>query len=78
VRGMLSEARTRGAEALELSRQAHDAAGIADALLILADLEIAESLPQRRRRALAQEPWPEPNRDAAIEPVRPCQGPASE
>ena len=30
-------------------------AGIADALLVLAGIEIAESLPQQRRRALADE-----------------------
>jgi predicted ATPase/DNA-binding SARP family transcriptional activator len=53
--GLLNEARARGREALELSREAHDAAGIAEALLVLADLESAESFPQARRRALVQE-----------------------
>jgi predicted ATPase len=53
--GLLKEARARGAEALALSRQAGDSAGIAAALLALASLEVAESLPQRRRRELAQE-----------------------
>ena len=50
--------RTPGAgasEALALSRQVGDPAGIAHALLGLAQLEVAEPLPQRRRRALAEE-----------------------
>jgi predicted ATPase/DNA-binding SARP family transcriptional activator len=52
---LLNEARARGREALELSREAHDAAGIAEALLVLAASDMAESFPQARRRALAQE-----------------------
>ena len=51
----MKEARTRAAEALHLSRRAGDPAGIADALLGLAGLDMAENLPQRRRRALAEE-----------------------
>ena len=51
----LDDARARAAEALALSRQAGDPAGVADALLGQAELETAESLPQRRRRALAEE-----------------------
>ena len=53
--GPLNRARARGQEALDLSREARDVAGIADALQVLADLEMAESFPQRRRHALAQE-----------------------
>jgi len=53
--GPLNQARARGQEALDLSREARDVAGIADALQVLADLEMAESFPQRRRHALAQE-----------------------
>jgi predicted ATPase/DNA-binding SARP family transcriptional activator len=53
--GLLKEARAKAATALELSRREGDPAGIADALLVLAGLEMAETLPQRRRRALAEE-----------------------
>jgi predicted ATPase/DNA-binding SARP family transcriptional activator len=53
--GSMEHARARATEALELSRDAQDAAGIAEALLGLAQFEIAESLPQKRRRALAEE-----------------------
>jgi predicted ATPase/DNA-binding SARP family transcriptional activator len=53
--GLMKEARAKAAEALELSRQVGDPGGIADALLVLAGLEMAETLPQRRRRALAEE-----------------------
>jgi predicted ATPase/DNA-binding SARP family transcriptional activator len=53
--GSLEDARARANEALSLSRQADDPAGIAHALLGLAQLEVAEPLPQRRRRALAEE-----------------------
>jgi predicted ATPase/DNA-binding SARP family transcriptional activator/class 3 adenylate cyclase len=53
--GLLSRARAQAFEALELSRGAGDGAGIADSLLALASLEMAETHPQRRRRALAQE-----------------------
>jgi predicted ATPase/DNA-binding SARP family transcriptional activator len=53
--GLIGEARARAAEALDLSRQVGDPAGIADALLVLAGTEMAESLPQQRRRALAEE-----------------------
>jgi predicted ATPase/DNA-binding SARP family transcriptional activator len=53
--GLMKEARAKAAEALDLSRQVGDPAGIADALLVLASSEMAESLPQQRRRALAEE-----------------------
>jgi predicted ATPase/DNA-binding SARP family transcriptional activator len=53
--GSLEDARAGANEALSLSRQAGDPAGIAHALLGLAQLEVAEPLPQRRRRALAEE-----------------------
>ena len=53
--GSLEGARAGAIEALALSRQAGDPAGIAAALLGLAHLEVAESLPQSRRRALAEE-----------------------
>ena len=53
--GSLADARDRASEALALSRQAGDPVGIAHALLGLAHLEVAESLPQERRRALAEE-----------------------
>jgi tetratricopeptide (TPR) repeat protein len=51
----LENARAGASEALALSRQVGDPAGIAHALLGLAQLEVAEPLPQRRRRALAEE-----------------------
>jgi predicted ATPase/DNA-binding SARP family transcriptional activator len=53
--GSLEDARVKANEALALSRQAGDPAGIAHALLGLAQLEVAEPLPQRRRWALAEE-----------------------
>ena len=53
--GSMEDAQARAIEALALSRQAGDPAGIADALLGLAQFEVAESLPQTRRRALAEE-----------------------
>jgi predicted ATPase/DNA-binding SARP family transcriptional activator len=49
------DARTKAVEALALSREAAEPAGVADALLALASLDMAESHPQRRRRALADE-----------------------
>lgn len=53
--GLMKEARAKAAEGLDLSRRAGDPAGIADALLVLAGIEMAETLPQQRRRALAEE-----------------------
>jgi predicted ATPase len=53
--GSMEDARARASEALALSRQAGGPAGIAEALLGLAHLEVAESLPQPRRAALAEE-----------------------
>ena len=53
--GLMREARAKAAEALDLSRQVGEPAGIADALLVLAGIETAESSPQQRRRALAEE-----------------------
>jgi tetratricopeptide (TPR) repeat protein len=53
--GLLNEARSTGVEALALSRAAGEPAGIADALLSLASLDMGESHPQPRRRALADE-----------------------
>jgi predicted ATPase/DNA-binding SARP family transcriptional activator len=53
--GMLEQARALATEAVVLSRQAGDVAGIADALLELSDMDAAESLPQRRKRALSEE-----------------------
>jgi predicted ATPase/DNA-binding SARP family transcriptional activator len=53
--GELVKARDQAAEALALSRETGDPAAIADALLALADLDLAESFPQVRRRALAEE-----------------------
>jgi predicted ATPase/DNA-binding SARP family transcriptional activator len=52
---MPNEARSKANDALALSRDAGEPAGIADALLCLASLEMAESHPQPRRRALADE-----------------------
>ena len=42
-------------EALDLSREAGEAAGVAEALLALASVDVAEIHPQERRRALAAE-----------------------
>jgi tetratricopeptide (TPR) repeat protein len=53
--GSMESARASAIEALALSRQAGGPAGIAEALLGLAHLEVAESLPQPRRAALAEE-----------------------
>jgi predicted ATPase/DNA-binding SARP family transcriptional activator len=50
-----SDARSVAAEALALSREAGEPAGVADALLVQASLDMAESHPQPRRRALADE-----------------------
>ncbi len=55
TRGPLDKARSKAADALAISREAAEPAGVADALLAMADLEMAASLPQRRRRALADE-----------------------
>src|SRR4051794_13947088 len=52
VGGLIEQTRIRAIEALALSRQAGDPSGIADALLLLAHLETAESFPQRRKQAL--------------------------
>jgi predicted ATPase/DNA-binding SARP family transcriptional activator len=51
----LEQARARAADALALSRRTGDPAAVADALLGLAELEMGETFPQRRRRALAEE-----------------------
>jgi hypothetical protein len=48
-------ARAEALEALALSRQAGNPAGIAKALLALAELDVAESFPQPRRLQLAKE-----------------------
>jgi predicted ATPase/DNA-binding SARP family transcriptional activator len=53
--GSMEEARATASDALALSRQAGDPAGIGQALLGLAHLEAAEPLPQHRRRAMAEE-----------------------
>ena len=55
TRGPLDEARSKAAEALAISREAAEPAGVADALLAMASLDMAESHPQRRRRALVDE-----------------------
>ena len=55
VQARLEEARACAADALDLSREAGGAAGIAEALLNLGSLEVAESHPRRRRRAFAEE-----------------------
>jgi tetratricopeptide (TPR) repeat protein len=54
-RGSKEKWKAVAVDALALSRQAGDGGGIAEALLALGDLEVAESLPQRRRHALAEE-----------------------
>jgi hypothetical protein len=51
--GLMKEARACADDALGLSREAMDPAGIADALLGLATLDMAESHRQRRRRGAA-------------------------
>jgi predicted ATPase/DNA-binding SARP family transcriptional activator len=53
--GLLTDAKSKAVEALALSREAAEPAGVADALLALTSLEMAESHPQDRRRALADE-----------------------
>jgi predicted ATPase/DNA-binding SARP family transcriptional activator len=53
--GSRAEVAARADEALALSREAGDPSGVAEALVALAGLEMAESQPQRRRRALAEE-----------------------
>jgi predicted ATPase len=53
-RGSREEAKVCAADALAL-KEAEDPGMIAANLLVLADLELAESLPQRRRSALAEE-----------------------
>ena len=55
LRGLLDEARSKAIGALALSREAAEPAGIVDALLALANLDTAQSQPQRHRRALADE-----------------------
>ena len=51
----LEHARARAADALALSRRTGDPAAVADALVGLAELEMGGTLPQPRRRALAEE-----------------------
>jgi predicted ATPase/DNA-binding SARP family transcriptional activator len=53
--GLMKIARESASEAVALSRQAGDPQGLADALLAQARLDVANSLPQPRRRALAAE-----------------------
>ena len=53
--GQLGEAKARAERALELSREAGEPAGIAHALLIACEFEVAGTLPQRRRREMAEE-----------------------
>ena len=55
AQGSMKEARAHAAEALALSREADDPAGIAWALMIQSYFEDREGLPQRRRLALAEE-----------------------
>jgi predicted ATPase/DNA-binding SARP family transcriptional activator len=55
VHGLLKDTRSKGVEALALSREAAEPAGVAEALLLLSDLDAGESYPQRRRRALVNE-----------------------
>jgi tetratricopeptide (TPR) repeat protein len=54
----MEDARAAAVDALAISRQAGDPTGIAEALLLLADLDAAKSLPHARRRALADEALP--------------------
>ena len=51
----LAQARAQATQALALSREAEDPSGIAWALIALSYFEQRESLPQRRRLALAEE-----------------------
>ena len=53
--GSKEEGRAEAVAALELSRQAGDPAGIAEALLGLAEFDVGERLPQGRRRELADQ-----------------------
>jgi predicted ATPase/DNA-binding SARP family transcriptional activator len=55
AQGSMKEARAHAAEALALSREADDPAGIAWALMIQSYFEMREGIPQRRRLALAEE-----------------------
>jgi predicted ATPase/DNA-binding SARP family transcriptional activator/class 3 adenylate cyclase len=55
VHGLMEKAQAAAVDAVALARQAGDAAGIAEALLLQGGLEVTGSLPQRRRRALADE-----------------------
>ncbi|HZB07310.1 MAG TPA: BTAD domain-containing putative transcriptional regulator [Thermoleophilaceae bacterium] len=53
--GPLEDARELALAALAISREAGGAGGIAEALLGLAEFDVQDSLPQRRRRALADQ-----------------------
>jgi predicted ATPase/DNA-binding SARP family transcriptional activator/class 3 adenylate cyclase len=53
--GLRKHGKAEAVDALDLSRQAEDPAGIAEALVFLGYFEAAESFPQRRRRELAEE-----------------------
>jgi predicted ATPase/DNA-binding SARP family transcriptional activator len=53
--GLLTEARSKAVEALALAREVADPTLVADALLVLGALDMAQTHPQRRRRALADE-----------------------
>ena len=53
--GLLREARSKAVEAVALAREAAEPTLVADALLVLGALDMAQSHPQRRRRALADE-----------------------
>ncbi|MET0206406.1 MAG: NB-ARC domain-containing protein, partial [Thermoleophilaceae bacterium] len=55
TKAVLDDVRSKAVDSLALSREAADSGGIADALLALASLDMAESQPQPRRRALAEE-----------------------
>jgi predicted ATPase/DNA-binding SARP family transcriptional activator len=56
--GSMDEARSAAIDALALSRQGGDPGDVAEALLLLGDFDMANSLPQRRRRELADEALP--------------------
>ena len=53
--GLLTEVRSKAVEALALAREAAEATLVADALLTLGATDMAQSHPQPRRRALADE-----------------------
>jgi predicted ATPase/DNA-binding SARP family transcriptional activator len=55
MRGSRKEATSRAQESLALSREAGDPAGVANALLALAALDMAESHPQSQRQARSEE-----------------------